>query len=223
MIEEHTFLFADLVGYTALTEAHGDERAADLVAGFFDEVRALLPAYGADEVKSLGDALMLVASDPARAVRLAVRIVGDLGARRGFPRIHAGMHTGPAVARGADWFGATVNIAARVADLAGEGELLVTAATRSAVMTRSPEIEFHARGMHELRNVRERIELFEVVVRSENFARGYPIDPVCRMAVDTSPATERSVFGGDEFFFCSSACREAFEEDPGHYARRRRG
>ena len=45
-VSEPVFLFADLSGYTALTEVHGDEEAADLVLGFADEVRAMLPATG---------------------------------------------------------------------------------------------------------------------------------------------------------------------------------
>jgi class 3 adenylate cyclase len=58
-----TFLFADLSGFTALTEAHGDEQAADLVGGFCVAVRQLLAAHQAQEVKTIGDALMLRTGD----------------------------------------------------------------------------------------------------------------------------------------------------------------
>jgi class 3 adenylate cyclase len=107
-----TFLFADLSGFTALTEAHGDEQAADLVGGFCVAVRRLLAAHQAQEVKTIGDALMLRAGDAAAAIRLGLRIVHDVGAQHGFPQVRVGMHTGPAVERGGDWFGATVNLAA---------------------------------------------------------------------------------------------------------------
>ena len=50
------FLFADIAGYTALTEAHGDEQAADLVAEFFDAVGEELPSWGGTHVKTIGDA-----------------------------------------------------------------------------------------------------------------------------------------------------------------------
>ena len=56
---EHTFLFADISGFTALTEAHGDEEAADLAGQFFADVRVLLGEHGAEEVKTLGDAVMI--------------------------------------------------------------------------------------------------------------------------------------------------------------------
>jgi adenylate cyclase len=52
-----TFLFADLSGFTALTEAHGDEQAADLTGGFCVAVRGLLAEHQAHEVKAIGDAL----------------------------------------------------------------------------------------------------------------------------------------------------------------------
>jgi adenylate cyclase len=94
-----TFLFADLSGFTALTEAHGDEQAADLVAGFCVAVRRLLAAHQAQEVKTIGDALMLRTGDAAAAIRLGLCIVHDVGAQHGFPLVRVGMHTGPAVER----------------------------------------------------------------------------------------------------------------------------
>ncbi len=68
--QAHTFLFADLAGFTALTEAHGDEEAADLAAEFFDCVRDLLPDYGGEEVKTIGDAVMVRCDRPDAAVEL---------------------------------------------------------------------------------------------------------------------------------------------------------
>src|SRR5919108_1491154 len=127
-----TFLFADLSGFTALTEAHGDEQAADLVGGFCVAVRRLLADHQAHEVKTIGDALMLRSGDAGAAIRLGLRIVHDVGAQHGFPLVRVGMHTGPAVERAGDWFGATVNVAARVSAAASGGEALLTAATRVA-------------------------------------------------------------------------------------------
>jgi hypothetical protein len=80
-----TFLFADLSGFTALTEAHGDEQAADLVGGFCVAVRQLLAAHQAQEVKTIGDALMLRTGDAAAAIRLGLCIVQDVGASMDFP------------------------------------------------------------------------------------------------------------------------------------------
>jgi len=112
--QAHTFLFADLAGFTALTEAHGDEEAADLAAEFFDCVRDLLPEYGGEEVKTIGDAVMLRCERPDAAVELGLRIVDEVRKRDHFPVVRVGMHTGPATERSNDWFGAAVNVAARV-------------------------------------------------------------------------------------------------------------
>ena len=140
-----TFLFADFSGFTALTEAHGDEQAADLVGGFCVAVRRLLAAHQAQEVKTIGDALMLRTGDAAAAIRLGLCIVHDIGAQHGFPLVRVGMHTGPAVEREGDWFGATVNLAARVSGAASGGEALLTAATRTAA-GEVEEVELRERG-----------------------------------------------------------------------------
>jgi class 3 adenylate cyclase len=72
-----TFLFADIAGFTALTEAHGDEEAATLVADFCDAVKGELPA-GAAHVKTIGDALMLRIPDPCEAILLGLHITHGL-------------------------------------------------------------------------------------------------------------------------------------------------
>jgi class 3 adenylate cyclase len=127
----HTFVLADLAGYTALTEAHGDEHAAEFCAA----VRALLDQHGAEEVKVIGDAMLVRVSEPDQALRLAARIVSGYGARHRRLGIRVGVHTGTAVRRDGDWFGSAVNLASRVADLARAGEVLLTDATRQTLQS----------------------------------------------------------------------------------------
>ena len=149
-----TFLFADLSGFTALTEAHGDEQAADLVGGFCGAVRQLLAAHQAREVKTIGDALMLRTGDVVAAIRLGLCIVHDVGAQHGFPLVRVGMHTGLAVERDGDWFGTTVNLAARVSAAASGGEALLTADTPAAA-GEVEGVELRERGRRAFRNVGE--------------------------------------------------------------------
>ena len=85
MSEEATFLFADLAGYTALTEAHGDERAADLAEAFCERVCSIESEHGGSDVKTLGDAVMSRIPDAGEAIRLGVRIVDEIGRSHGFP------------------------------------------------------------------------------------------------------------------------------------------
>ena len=204
---QHTFLFADLAGFTALTEAHGDDEAADLADAFCRAVRDLLGEHDAREVKALGDALMLHVSEPGHAVELGLRIVSEVGGRHQFPAVRVGMHTGPAVERGGDWFGATVNLSSRVAAAASGGEVLLTEATRAAAGERDG-VELRPAGQRRLKNVAQDIVLFRALREGAGDA-GLPIDPVCRMAVDPA-RSRRVVHEGVEHHFCSDSCAEAF-------------
>src|SRR4051812_48404744 len=94
-----TFLFTDLVGYTALAAAEGDDRAADVALGFFANVRGLLAEHRAEEVKTLGDGMMLRADRAEDGIKLGVRIVETLEADPDSPPVRVGVHTGPAVNR----------------------------------------------------------------------------------------------------------------------------
>lgn len=215
--EDHTFLFADLAGFAALTEAHGDEEAAGLAADFCESVRELLPAHRAEEIKSIGDAIMLRCDAPALAIELGLRIVEAIRARPWFPVVRVGMHTGPAVERGGDWFGTAVNVAARVSGAAGGGEALLTEATREAAgMIEGIELLLH--GEQRFKNLREPVRLHRAV-REGASHEGQPIDPVCRMAVDPAHAAGELTYEGHEYHFCSLECARAFAAAPDDYAR----
>jgi class 3 adenylate cyclase len=130
--QAHTFIFADLVGFTSLTALHGDEAAADVAVRFAERAADLSTLYGAEVVKTLGDAVLIRGSDPSAAVALALALQEEIDALEGFPAVHIGVATGPAVRRGRDWYGATVNLASRVADSARAAEVLVTEGTLAA-------------------------------------------------------------------------------------------
>ena len=212
-----TFLLADLAGYTALTEAHGDEHAADVAAEFLTEIRRVAADHDAREVKTIGDAVLLSLPDAADAIRLGARIVFDIGDRERALRVGAGVHTGTAVERDGDWFGSAVNVAARVADLACAGELLVTDAARRAAGGRIPESQFRERGPHELKHVRDPVVVWSVERDGPGPTAGLVIDPVCHMAVDGDTAAESVTHEGRRVCFCSATCRDAFLARPDRY------
>jgi adenylate cyclase len=160
-----SFFFADLVGFTALTEEHGDEAAADLALAFADAVSLLAAEHRAEIVKTLGDAVMIRCPDHCGAVRLALRILEELSGRDGFPAVRIGMHTGPAVERAGDWFGATVNLAARVAATATGGEALVTEDTWTAVGALS-DVDLEQRGPRTFKNVAGEPRVYAVADRA---------------------------------------------------------
>src|SRR6185437_14331179 len=121
-----TFLFADIAGFTALTEAHGDEEAIQLVEDFARAVQNELPQADGEYIKSVGDALMLRVPDPANAVRLGLWITRNAMSGHQAPSVRVGGNHGSAIERSGDYFGTTINVAARVSALAAGGEVLVT-------------------------------------------------------------------------------------------------
>jgi len=151
----HTFLFADLVGFTALSIEQGDERAAEVATRFQREVRARAVRHGATVVKSLGDGAMVRAGDAGEAVHLGLELASGLD---GLPPVRVGLNTGPAVERDGDFFGSTVNLAARLSQAAGGGEVLLTAATRAAARRRGTRLE--QRGERTFRNARDPVVVY---------------------------------------------------------------
>jgi adenylate cyclase len=117
--------FLDLTGYTQLTEERGDEAAADLAARLARLVRRSALEHGGTPVKWLGDGAMFYFREPADAVLAALEMTA-LVERHGLPPAHVGIHAGPVVFQEGDYFGRTVNVAARIAEYARPGEVLVS-------------------------------------------------------------------------------------------------
>jgi adenylate cyclase len=211
-----TFLFADIAGFTALTEVHGDEEAARVVAVFSEAVSRELPTFGATHVKTIGDALMLRIPDPAQAVQLGLRIALDVMRGHRAPAVRVGLHHGPAVERDNDYFGAAVNLAARVSSAATGGEVLLTRET--AVLAPDLEdVEYESRGPTPLRNVSEPVELVAALRPCASTEQRLAIDPVCRIGVDPRHAAGRLVIDDTVYYFCSLACAGTFARHPERY------
>ncbi|MDQ3935906.1 MAG: hypothetical protein M3340_14895, partial [Actinomycetota bacterium] len=109
-LPEAAFLFADIVGFTAYTEIHGDAQAAELAWRLRLGVEGQL-GHDAHVVKTLGDAVMARIADPAEAAAAGLRIVGRALPAPGDPEVRVGIHCGPAVECMGDFFGTAVNIA----------------------------------------------------------------------------------------------------------------
>jgi adenylate cyclase len=167
---QHTFLFADLVGFTALAAAQGDDRAAEVACELRDRARPLLEPHRAEQIKTIGDALMLRAEDPALAIRLGLRLVSELEQVPGFPPARVGMHTGPAVSRDGDWYGTTVNLAARLCAAAAGSEVLVSEATTGAA-GRLRKVELGEPRLHWLKNVTQPVTARPAYLRNCHLPR----------------------------------------------------
>jgi adenylate cyclase len=117
--------FLDITGYTRLTEERGDEAAAELAAKLATVVRGASRDHGGQPVKWLGDGVMFYFPNPGDGVVAALDMVEGVAADA-LPPARVGIHAGPVVFQEGDYFGRTVNIAARIADVARPGEVLVS-------------------------------------------------------------------------------------------------
>ncbi len=141
MFATATFVFTDLVDSTALTRSLGDRRWSDLITAHFNTVRKVVEQEGGSVVKTLGDGGMFVFSSGASALVAAVHIQRAVTASPDDGlRIRVGVHTGDAFQDHDDYFGLTVNKAARVAAAARGDQILVSSTTVDMVNT--AEFEF---------------------------------------------------------------------------------
>jgi class 3 adenylate cyclase len=153
-----TVLLTDIVGSTERAAELGDRRWGEALNDYDELAKRELGRFRGRQVKTTGDGTLAVFDGPARAVECArtlVRAVRFLGFD-----IRAGLHTGEIQFRGEDVSGVAVHIAARVAALAGPGEVLVSRTVTDLVV--GSGIEFDDRGEHELKGVPGLWRLFAV-------------------------------------------------------------
>ena len=128
-----TFMFTDIVGSTNLAELLGDESWERLLQWHDDALRALFARTGGEVVNSTGDGFFVAFDSARQGVDCAIAIQRALEEHRrtsGFaPSVRIGLHAADANRRGEDYSGVGVHVAARVAALAGDGEIVVTTET----------------------------------------------------------------------------------------------
>lgn len=160
------FLFADLRGYTAFVESHGDAAAADLLDAYRELVRDEVARHAGAEIRTEGDSFYVVFGSARRAVACGLAIVAaaERASRehRERPiRVGIGINAGETVQRGEGFVGTAVNLAARVCAQAREGEVLITPAVRDAVGA-AAGLRLIARGTHRLKGIARPVPLFAV-------------------------------------------------------------
>ncbi len=202
---EQTFCFVDLAGFSALTEAHGDDTAADLVLRFTGMVERGLQGDG-ELIAVIGDAVFVASNEPKSGLRVLRRLWQRAEEEPEFPALRAGLHHGEAVRRGTQLYGSAVNTAARVAAQASGGQVLATSAV--ATSARIEGIPVTALGATRLKNLRDAVELFALQLGPQELTEA--IDPVCRMRVTRAGAAGHLALDGEEHWFCSRECLRLF-------------
>ena len=182
MADHGAIVFTDIVGFTTLTDMHGDDIALALLERQERMVRAALPTT-ARVVKELGDGLLLWFDDPSEAIDTCLRLQREFDVVNeasdasepapGDARIIAdaddvplwvrmGVHWGCPRHRGDDIVGRDVNLAARIVDLAGPGEVLCSEATADVIGTR-PGVGFEPLGPVFVRGIAEPVPIVRVM------------------------------------------------------------
>ena len=159
-----TIVFTDIVGFTQLTDEHGDDLAVTMLERQEQLVRRTLPE-GARVVKELGDGLLLWFDDANSAIvtRLGLQRAFDNESEGDMPMwVRIGMHWGCPRARGDDIIGRDVNLAARISELAGPGEVLCSEATAERAGS-VPGCEFEPLGSVFVRGIADAVPLMRAV------------------------------------------------------------
>lgn len=158
--EPPAMCFLDLSGYTRLTEERGDEAAAQMAAALGRLVQRSAGDHEGQTVKWLGDGVMVHFDAAVQAVRSGLDLAERIPAA-GLPDAHTGIDAGPVILQDGDYFGRTVNTAARIAARAGPGEVLVSDTVERSVQDAG--VRFDDAGLAELKGLALPMRLYRAV------------------------------------------------------------
>jgi class 3 adenylate cyclase/YHS domain-containing protein len=204
MEQDLAILIADLSGYTALTEVHGAETAANIIDTYLEVVNASL--IGDSRLhERVGDEVMVVSPSADALLATAVQLLHQAQRRPDFLQLHGALHYGTVLYRNDNYFGSAVNVTSRMAAKAGAGTLVCSQDFIGALANKEI-LHFQSKGKYNFKNVREEKEMLELVI---DRADAFYTDPVCRMLVS---ATENRFTHPSEpgLFFCSQNCLDIY-------------
>jgi adenylate cyclase len=150
--------FADLVGFTRLGEAVPPEELESLASRLTTMTQDVV-APPVRFIKTIGDAVMLVSTDPIALLRTGLELLAAAEKFDDFPQIRVGLAYGPAVSRAGDWFGSPVNVASRVTGVARPDSVLVAESARDAIGS-AEAFSWSFAGARHLKGVKGEIKLF---------------------------------------------------------------
>jgi adenylate cyclase len=164
--QQAAILFADIAGSTKLYETLGDAEALSTITQALQVIRQVCEDHGGRVVKNIGDEAMAIFPNAANAAYAAIAIhsmISEMRTSRGLPlAIHAGFHYGPVIDDCTDVHGDSVNVAARLTELAKAGQTLVSADTGN-VLSLSLRSRMRMHDTHTVRGKQEDIAVFELI------------------------------------------------------------
>jgi class 3 adenylate cyclase len=204
-----TFAFLDLSGFTALTEAEGDERAVAVLAVFRAALRDICSRRAVRIAKWLGDGAMLVSVDTMPLVAATLEMKSAMDVAPEAVTIKCGVTSGTVILlEGDDYIGHAVNVAARLCDLAVGHEVL---AVSSVVPELPPWATVETADEITVRGLEQPIDVVRVGLPKPG--PDSQLDPVCRIPLTHATAVARRHDGdGRQLLFCAESCAEMWEQ-----------
>ena len=204
-----TFAFLDLSGFSALTEAEGDERAVAVLTVFRAALRDICSRRGVRIAKWLGDGAMLVSVETTPLVAATLEMQCAVDAAPEEVAVRSGITSGAVILlEGDDYVGHAVNVAARLCDLAQSREVL---AVRSIVADLPRWAVVEAADEVMVRGLEHPVEVIRLCLPCPG-PDTVP-DPVCQIPLTDATATTRCPDGdGRELLFCSESCADTWRQ-----------
>jgi adenylate cyclase len=212
---EVILLVADLSGYTALTEAHGNISAAKVVNRHTEIAKESL-YEGTRIIERVGDEILIAGTDAVGIIKTALKLVRKVETEPFFPTVHAGIHAGKVLEQEGHYFGSALNIASRVASHARGCQILCTKAV-AEMAGEMENIRYEAVGEVNFKNIFEPVALFEIITDCQKLEINV-VDPVCRMFIIPESASAQVTFKGNNYYFCSFECAKKFTNRPNLFA-----
>jgi class 3 adenylate cyclase/YHS domain-containing protein len=212
---EVILLVADLSGYTALTEAHGNISAAKVVNRYTEIAKESL-YEGTRIIERVGDEILIAGTDAVGIIKTALKLVHKVETEPFFPTVHAGIHAGKVLEQEGHYFGSALNIASRVASHARGCQILCTKAV-AEMAGEMENIRYEAVGEVNFKNIFEPVALFEIITDCQKLEINV-VDPVCRMFIIPESASAQVTFKGNNYYFCSFECAKKFTNRPNLFA-----
>ena len=204
-------LMADLSGYTAMTDAHGGESAARIVNKYMQLVDSAV--HGSSRiVQRIGDQVVLIGDNADDMVITAQKLNSLTLEEHHFLSIHAGLHYGPIFIENDNLFGSTINVAARIMNLASRGQVLCSSQFKTML---TDPTKFKSVGSYSLKNLMMEFELHELL--QDQQSDSFNIDPVCHMHIDVSKSEFTFILNGMTYYFCGPHCRSLFKDSPASF------
>lgn len=203
-------MMADLSGFTAMTEIHGDQSAVSIIDKYLNIVQKSL--VGSSYLyERVGDEMIIIASTAEDIAYTSTFMFEYAHNENNFLPLHAGLHYGPVIKKDGHFYGTTINTAARITSVAEKGKIICSAEFKEQ-LPKNHQFILSNKGKQKFKNLLNPVDLFEMSCCIEYMTRQYVIDPVCHMLIKAPGTAQQLLHDGERYYFCSESCLKKYME-----------